>query len=233
MQHATSQDASYVGSELELFSYAHNWKSYWQSKLAAYAFGDCLEVGGGIGANTGFFAAHCKSLTVLEPDALQAASIAKAFPAVRVLAKTIGDIDGQFDAIFYIDVLEHIEHDKAELEAAFARLGPGGVIAVLAPAYQALYSPFDKSIGHFRRYSKKTLTAIAPQNAAIKAAFYLDSAGCALSFANRWLLKQSLPTLSQIRFWDRAIIPLSRLLDVLCMRSFGKTIIVVFEKSGS
>ncbi len=70
-------------------------------------------------------------------------------------AGTIHEIQGdpRFDIIYYIDVLEHIEDDAAELRAASRLLARGGRLVVLAPAFPCLYSRFDRSIGHFRRYT--------------------------------------------------------------------------------
>lgn len=224
-----SAEGKYIGHELELFAHATNWKRYWQSKLAPYVKGRVLEVGGGMGANTPFFVT-ADALTVLEPDAAMAAEIAKSFPQARVLSQTLQGLEGSFDSIFYIDVLEHIEDDAGELRAACEHLNRGGNVVVLSPAYPSLYSPFDRSIGHYRRYTAKSLGALTPAGARLRKVFYLDSAGSAASFANKLLLKQSLPTLRQIHFWDRVLVPLSRLFDPLLAYRFGKTVIAVFEK---
>jgi hypothetical protein len=48
-----------------------------------------------------------------------------------------------------------------------------------------LYSPFDASIGHFRRYSKKSLTAAASlTDLRLVRIAYLDAAGLCASAAN-------------------------------------------------
>ena len=46
-----SADYVYVGSELDTFKLARNWKQYWSSVLAPFVHGSVLEVGAGIGAN--------------------------------------------------------------------------------------------------------------------------------------------------------------------------------------
>jgi hypothetical protein len=51
-----------------------------------------------------------------------------------------------------------------------------------------------------------------------------------LSAANMLLLKQSMPTKAQLRFWDRWVIPVSRVLDKLLLYSVGKTVIAVWCK---
>jgi hypothetical protein len=61
---------------------------------------------------------------------------------------------------------------------------------------------------------------------------YLDCAGLILSVANMLLLRQSMPTKAQLRFWDHWIVPISRVLDKLLLYSVGKTIIAVWATYG-
>jgi hypothetical protein len=129
----------------------------------------------------------------------------------------------------YVDVLEHIEKDDQELLKAFALLKKNGKLIVLSPAHQSLYSPFDKKIGHFRRYNKEMLIKISPPNLVLKKMFYLDSLGLFLSLGNRLLLKAEDPTTRQITFWDKLIVPFSRITDRLSFFSFGKTIVAVWS----
>ena len=131
----------------------------------------------------------------------------------------------------YIDVIEHIEDDKAELEKASNLLKQGGRIFIIVPAHQYLYSPFDKKIGHYRRYNKKLLKSIIPNYMTIEKLYYLDSVGFFLSLFNKIFLKQSMPTLKQIQFWDKVIIPISKLIDPLFGFNFGKSLLVIAKKS--
>ncbi|MFN3418322.1 MAG: class I SAM-dependent methyltransferase [Pyrinomonadaceae bacterium] len=57
------------------------------------------------------------------------------------------------DSVVYVNVLEHIEDDLAELKCAFETLAPGGRIFIFVPAMEFLYSEFDRELGHYRRYS--------------------------------------------------------------------------------
>jgi protein-L-isoaspartate O-methyltransferase len=45
---------SYIGSELELFAAATNWKAYFASVLAPFIGARVLEIGAGIGSNISF-----------------------------------------------------------------------------------------------------------------------------------------------------------------------------------
>ena len=90
---------------------------------------------------------------------------------VELLTGTIADIldrPQRFDAVLYIDVLEHIEDDRGELERATRLLREGGYLIVLSPAHQWLFSPFDEAIGHFRRYDRRSLGALQPAGTALR-----------------------------------------------------------------
>lgn len=225
----------YVGNELDIFSSARNWKSYWASFLNPYIAGDVLEVGAGLGANTvQINNPKVRSIRCLEPDKALAArlsSVVHGKQGVTVSVGTISSLSGQlFDSIVYIDVLEHIKDDKAELTKAIGLLKPSGRLIVLAPAHQALYSPFDKAIGHYRRYDRRSLQSCSPPSSRLEKMGYLDCAGLVLSSANKLILKQSLPGLPQILFWDRYVIPLSKLLDPLFGHRLGKSIVAVWVR---
>ena len=148
----------------------------------------------------------------------------------EAVAGTVQELarDRLFDSVIYIDVLEHIQDDAAEVRRASSILRPGGYLVVLSPAHQFLFSPFDASIGHFRRYNRGTLSAVVPLKKVLLR--YLDSTGMLLSLANRLLLQQKLPTLKQILFWDKRIIPISRILDPVLGYRVGKSILGVWQK---
>ena len=232
-------EESYIGSELEIFGKAENWKSYFSHFISPYLGEIVLEVGAGIGATTEILCNEShKTWLCLEPDGDLLSQIGekvekRILPAsCKMQQGLVADLDKEmfFDSIIYIDVLEHIEKDGQELAQVSQHLKAGGKLIVLSPAYQSLYSPFDKAIGHFRRYDKASLLAITPPESQIHKIIYLDSLGVFLSFANRLLLQQSNPTNQQIQFWDKVIIPISRFLDPIIGYSAGRSILCVWEK---
>ena len=167
----------------------------------------------------------------LEPDPLLTQQLAAKTKNAEVLCGTLKDVHGsQFDTILYIDVLEHIEHDRQELEDAAKLLRPGGRVIVLAPAHQSLFTPFDAAIGHFRRYDRPMFRRLSPTGLRLEKIWYLDSVGLLLSSGNRLFLQQSMPTKGQLRFWDQCIIPISRVLDPCTFRSLGKTIVAIWQR---
>jgi SAM-dependent methyltransferase len=230
----------YVGGELELFATAFNWKSYLGRMLRPHIRGKVLDVGAGIGGNISHFhGASVTAWTSLEPDPRLAAQISTrigrgALPAnCRVVTGDLGTIEAcsHYDTILYIDVLEHIADDAAEMAEAARRLLPGGRLVVLAPAHPFLFSPFDKAIGHHRRYSKRTLRKVGPNGCQLIQARMLDSIGFFASLGNRLILRSANPTPQQIMFWDKVLVPLSRIVDPCTGFLFGKSVLAVWQRS--
>lgn len=234
-------DGAYVGDELERFARARHWKRYWSGRLGPYVHGRVLDVGAGLGASARQFARHAgiTSWQALEPDAglvarMRACPAADFPPGFEAVQGTLDDMDAsrEFDCILYIDVLEHIEDDRDELERAAAHLLPGGRILVLAPAHPFLYSPFDSAVGHVRRYTRASLARAKPDALLQERIRYLDCVGLFASLANRMLLRASQPTPAQIRLWDDAMVPVSARVDRWIGFTVGKTIIGSFRKPG-
>ena len=100
---------------------------------------------------------------------------------------------------------------------------------VSAPRHQSLYSEFDAALDHFRRYNRISLRAITPNALRSERLIYLDGVGVLLSMVNRLMLRQSIPKPSQIRFWDRVCIPISRVVDRLTGYNLGKSIVGVWR----
>ncbi len=236
----TGPGIAYVGTELELFAGAVRWKSYVRDRLAPHLRGRVLEVGAGIGGFTRLLAPLAPAFwCCLEPDprllAEVEASRARAeIPAgVRTCAGTLLSLPAadRFDTILYLDVLEHIEDDRGEVARAAALLAPGGRLIVLGPALPFVYSSFDAAIGHHRRYTRTMLESIRADRLHRLAAFYMDAPGLLLSLGNRLLLRRNMPRPAQIAFWDRVVVPAARLLDPVVGRSFGRSVVVIWQRT--
>lgn len=70
-----------------------------------------------------------------------------------------GVADQSYDMVAILDVLEHVEDDRAALKAIARRLRPGGTILITVPQYPWMWSGHDVANHHFRRYTKVTLRA--------------------------------------------------------------------------
>jgi len=234
-------DWKYSGEELEVFERAVKWKAYWVSMIIPYMGKRILEVGAGIGSTAATLKnLPCECWVSIEPDASLFKKISNKqkqgllSTKVTIFNCTASELPrkDKFDTVIYIDVLEHIGNDAAELEFVSELLSEGGHIIIISPAHNFLFSPFDRKIGHYRRYNKKLLTGIVPAGMSILKMRYIDSIGFFASLANKTILKQCDPTSSQIAFWDKRLIPVSMIVDPLLLYSAGKSIFAVFKKEG-
>jgi SAM-dependent methyltransferase len=220
---------------LTIFQQAVCWKAYWTRMITPHTQGRVLEVGAGFGANTPALmrAAAWDQWYCLEPDpeafAVLAANLPPGAEAVPGSLESVA-YNEAFDTILYIDVLEHIRDDRAELVRAAAALAPGGCLIVLAPAHPWLFTAFDAAIGHHRRYTRASLLAAAPPGLVPVRACYLDSAGLLASLGSRLFLKKSRPGRLEILFWDRVLVRMSHWTDPLTVRRVGKSVLAVWKK---
>ncbi len=231
-------ERSYIGSELELFLHARNWKNYYGAIFRPFLRGRVLEVGAGLGETTVVLCDGTQtSWLCLEPDLRLSGTIQKKIAAGILPAQCKAQTgytdelpaDARFDTILYVDVLEHIREDRLELITATKHLASGGVVIALSPAHQWLFSEFDSAIGHFRRYTKKTLLGAAPPELQVIQCRYLDSVGIFASIANKCILRQSMPTRANIDLWDQIMVPLARRLDPVLGYRFGKSVIAIWR----
>lgn len=238
--HGAGTTIDYIGTELELFASATQWKAYLREVLTPFISGDVAEVGAGIGATTRALgtAPQTTRWTCIEPDGAMFGKLsteAPNLPAPQPLLLHHGVLADfpaapTFDTILYIDVLEHIADEAGELHEAKARLRIGGRIVALCPAWQFLFTPFDSAIGHFRRHSKASLRRSAVPGLIEHKAFYLDSVGMLASLANKLALRQTMPTPAQVQLWDKWLVPASRILDPVVGRWLGKSVVLVWER---
>jgi SAM-dependent methyltransferase len=135
-----------------------------------------------------------------------------------------------FDSILYINVLEHVDDDRAELANAWQALKPGGHLLVFVPALQWLFSDFDTQVGHLRRYGRAALKAEAQAAGfAIVKARYFDMAGVLPWYINFVLLRRPMGS-GSVSLYDKVVVPASRFLESLLPPPIGKNILMVARK---
>ena len=134
----------------------------------------------------------------------------------------------QFDAVVLVNVLEHIEDDQGTLAQICDHLKPGGYVCVLAPAMPSLYSDFDRSIGHHRRYRRSTIVArMFGAGLEVVEARYMNIVGVAAW----WVMTKQLgkrPTgHASVSFYDRVVVPWLRKVEVDRRLPVGQSLVVV------
>jgi SAM-dependent methyltransferase len=115
-----------------------------------------------IGAGNGNAAIPLRDLgiNVIPIEPLQSGAITLVKNGFPTFHSTLEDLklpNNSIGAIGAFDVLEHLENPQILLSEIHRILQPGGFFVCSVPAYNWLFSDFDVSIGHFKRYSKTEL----------------------------------------------------------------------------
>lgn len=225
-------------------AFASNYRRWIMDALRPFIGKHIVEVGAGNGAFSELLiATEPETLTVLEPSFNLYARLTELLPrfdhksVVEIRHSDFPDAFGETehsrmpDTAVYINVLEHIEDDEAELRSVFASLPPGGRILVFVPALPFLMSPMDRSLGHFRRYTLKELERKCRSTGfSIKVARYFDLLGIVPWWIKYRLLKSDTLEAGAVRFHDRFVVPISRTIESIAGPPCGKNIILVGEK---
>jgi hypothetical protein len=201
--------------------------------IKKYLKDNILEVGAGIGSFTRSYFHNHKNIHLSDLDQNNCNILKEKFNDndIKIDGKKISEINLNFNTIIYLNVLEHINEDKKEIELALSRLNLGGHLIILTPAHQNLYSKFDKVIGHLRRYDAGFFSSNNYKNAKIKKLIYLDALGYILYFFNKIFFKEEVyPSKIKIFVWDKIFTPITIIFDYITRYKFGKNILCIYEK---
>ena len=222
----------YDGFELEHFDSAYNFRKYQVLLIKKYLKGKFLEVGAGTGGLAHFYKKFVIKPTLIEPEKKLYESLKKRFKEEDIVIEncTINEIDEKFNTIIYFDVLEHIQNDLEEIQKASQKIDSDGYLIFSVPAYQSLYSDFDKSVGHFKRYNKNDFFELSEKTGLkIEKLIYYDSIGFLFLILNRIFSLKQTNLKGKLFLWN-ILIPLSKIIDFLTFNKFGKSLLCVFKK---
>jgi SAM-dependent methyltransferase len=93
--------------------------------------------------------------------------------------------DGSVDVLTALDVIEHVEDDDGAVREFLRVLRPGGIAVITVPALMALWSDWDVTLRHFRRYTRGSLLKIVPPEFEILHVNYVNVAVLPVVFAVR------------------------------------------------
>ena len=224
---------NYPVEATEKFDNAKFHRRYCLSFIKKFINGKILEIGAGCGSFTKYYIESNKDITLTETDKKNFSDLKQIFKDnnnVKVSDKHIYDETGYFDTILYLHVLEHIKNDVDEIKEVYKKLNTNGHLIVMVPAHQKLYTNFDKSIGHFRRYEREFFKSELLGLRRIKL-LSLDSMGLLLYSLNKiFFKKENFPSNFKIFIWDKIFTPITIITDFLTNYKFGKCIVAVYIK---
>jgi len=224
----------YEGWELPFFDSAKNFRSYQFRLIKRYIFGSVAEVGAGHGVSLEYYYKFTSNIHLFEPSKNLRKILKKKFKKknIKIFSKPFNkNSKNKYNAIIYLDVLEHINNDAAEIAKAYKALKKNGNLIISVPAFQHLFSKFDLDIGHLKRYQKRDFEIIAKKiKAKIILMKYYDSIGYFLSLLSKLFFTQYKKDFKlKIMLWDKMII-ISRLLDFLTKNLLGKSLLIIIRK---
>jgi SAM-dependent methyltransferase len=237
----------YPGRDLEAMAFAEKYHR-WILEVFRPKMGTRLvEVGAGSGSFSELLLQlGPESLSLVEPSKemhkllegrvynLQSSTHIESYNAMfRNVAREIKATQ-QPDSIIYVNVLEHIEDDEAELEIIHQTLCEGGRAFIFIPALPWLFGKFDESIGHFRRYSKPEIEEKC-RRAGFKIVLsrYFDALGVAPWWLKYRLFRSSGLAPRSVHLYDKYLVPLTKAAEKLVEPPLGKNIILIAEKDWS
>ncbi len=234
----------YEGKDLEAMTFAVNYSRWILEIFKPYLGKNVIEVGAGQGSFSKLIAGLApKKLVMIEPSEdmygileQEVKKMPKGTQTITIngflsdSAESIKKIH-QPDSVLYVNVLEHVEKDAEELALVSDILPKGGRLFIFVPALQRLYSDYDKSIGHYRRYRRKELEQKC-QEAGLKVIYshYFDMPGILpwwLKYTKGGSTKMSQRDIGR---YDKIAIPLIKKLEKGIKPPIGKNIILVAEK---
>jgi SAM-dependent methyltransferase len=194
-----------------------------------------LEIGAGIG-NMSAFLVDRERVVLTDTERYYLDRLRERFARrphvsvaeLRLPAVSPGLVAERLDTVVCLNVLEHIEDDRASLRAMHRLLQPGGRLVLLVPSLRALYGTLDEALGHFRRYVPAELSEkLQAAGFRLRHLEYFNLAGVpGWWVAGRVLRRRLIPT-GALR-WYEALVPLFRLERLLPWR-IGQSLIAIGE----
>ncbi len=239
-----TEEVAYTGRDLEAMSFALNYHRWILRRFQPLLGKRVVEVGAGVGSFSELLVElPLESLALVEPSSKMYEVLEGKFGGGRqaievrtyhaTLKRVASEISASLnpDSIIYVNVLEHIREDEAELRLAHQTLSQGGRLFIFVPALPSLFGPFDQKIGHCRRYTKARLIKTVERAAfRIIEARYFDIIGIIPWWLKYRLLKSDGMEPWAVNLYDRIAVPVVQRLEAFIEPPTGKNLLLIAEK---
>jgi SAM-dependent methyltransferase len=221
-----------LAETLDSLDGAHHYANWIFDLLEPYLGVRVLEVGAGHGTFTELLVPG-RTVVATEVSPRCIAALQDRFagrPDVTVLAADVAGAapDGPYDAAVLLNVLEHIEDDRGALADLASMLRAGGRLILWVPAFEGLYSDFDRRVGHHRRYripdlrAKLVAAGLDPVDI-----HYANAAGAIAWWIFARQLKSNPTSPRNAQLFDRVAVPVVRRLEARLKPPFGQSVFAV------
>lgn len=233
---------NYEGEDFEAMALAVKYYAWIVSTIKPYLGDHIVEVGAGAGVFSEFLRDQAKpqTLTLIEPSKKTHAALQENIKSTKeTKVSTINDylkgnekkLKDKVDTFVYINVFEHVKDDHKEMQRVADTLQKGGNAIVFVPALKSLYSEFDKSIGHYRRYDKKRVRELAESaGLEVVAIRYMDMMGVLPWWFSMVLMKNKKLRPKLVKLYDTVMVPIVRAFENTIHAPVGKNVLLVAKK---
>jgi SAM-dependent methyltransferase len=238
-----NEKVEYVGKDLEAMSFASNYHKWILDEFRPFLGENIVEVGAGTGSFSELLLEEKpEKLNLVEPSEMfkylkenvsQIKTETKTKFYQAIFAQVFKEIAAEKkpDSIIYVNVLEHIEDDAAELEMIYQTLEKGGRCFIFVPALTWLYGEFDRKIGHFRRYTKLEIEEkCSTAGFKVVKSKYFDFVGIFPWYIKYKLLKSDSLEVGAVTLYDKFAVPVISLFEREITFPIGKNVLIIAEK---
>jgi 2-polyprenyl-3-methyl-5-hydroxy-6-metoxy-1,4-benzoquinol methylase len=214
---------------------AVNYAAWIYSLMAPYLGRRVLEVGAGHGTLTDRLL-DGRTVTATDVSSRCVSILEDRYAGNERVTVVEADVDdapalGQFDSVVLVNVLEHIADDARALRSLEKALDAGGALVLYVPAFEALYSDFDRRIGHHRRYRAEQLEALVTEaGLEVVDLRYVNLVGAVAWWVFATKLGQTPTQKWSALAFDRAVVPFVRRIERLWPPPFGQSILCVARR---
>jgi 2-polyprenyl-3-methyl-5-hydroxy-6-metoxy-1,4-benzoquinol methylase len=244
MKNFEHQENDTVGLKtLQAVSGAKNFNQWMYETIRPFCNGRILEIGSGIGNISEFFLNNNTNISLSDIRPAYCQQLQSRFSANKNLQQVFcidlvhPNFDNEyetllenFDTVFALNVVEHIENDSLAIANCRKLLKSGANLIILVPAYQWLYNRFDKELHHYRRYNKGSLIKLfSKQGLEIIKAKYFNFMGIPGWFFSGKILKNNSIPKGQMKLYDK-LVPVFKVVDKILFSKTGLSVIAVGKK---
>ena len=238
-RHTQTQE-QYAANDLETMQGATRYAAHLFGLFRPYIGKRVLEVGCGIGTMSERLTDVADSVLGIEPNPACAEQLRERManhPTFTFRECLLEDCDQaeleshRFDTVFCVNVLEHIRDDVAALDTFKHIVEPGGRVLVWVPAVPSAYGPLDAELGHYRRYTKRSLANVFSRaGLELVSLRYTNPIGLLGWMYNAHVSKSRSHSSAQVKLFETLVAPWALPLERLIRPPVGLSLVAVGQR---
>lgn len=222
-----------MAPRLERLAGASNYTDWIFEHVEPHLGSEVLEIGAGHGTFTELLSARADRVVATDVAERCVDLLRERFARderVTVVEGSTETLAGtaRFDSAVLINVLEHIKDDDGALLDLASALRPGGRLVLWVPAFNLLYSDWDRQVGHYRRYRKGPLGAqLTRAGYEVTEIRYVNSAGALAWLVLARMMHKIPSSQGRVSFFNSYCVPVLRRLEKKRGAPFGQSVLAV------